>query len=1174
MALGEGRPTVAARPARRALLVSCVLALAVPGLAAAASTAGSSGPEPQVSDGAPGAAAPVLQATVTLVTGDVAQVFATSEGETQVRVRPPAGTTEPRSYGGFVDGDGHHHVIPSDVERLIPTILDPRLFDVTALVRDGFDDGSSPTLALVVQHTGADLAVPGLSTVRSLPSIGASAVRLDRSGAADLGALLAEAATDPSVLAGVGRIWLDGHVHASLDESASQIGAPDAWAQGYDGTGTAIAVLDSGISPDHPDLQGRVVAAEDFSFSGTTDDELGHGTFVSSVVGGTGEGSQGRFVGVAHGADLLNAKVLDSSGWGWESGVIAGMEWAAVEHDADVINISVNGEPSDGSDLMSQAIDALSESEDALFVVAAGNEGWLGRGTIASPGGADAALTVGVVDKRDRVPGLSSLGPRLGDGAVKPEIAAPGFEITAAGLAGSPFGDPVGDGYVESAGSSAAAAHVAGAAAILRQAQPALTWSEARSTLVTSATEVDGTVWAVGGGRVDVPAALAQSVRADDPTVDLGLLEWPHDHGETATAEVTLVNDGDAAVTVDLAVSAEDEDGSAAPAAMLAVEPATVELAPGGSGTAVVTLDPSTGPAGLFSGALRVSDDGGDLLHLPLGFEKEAETYALTVELADRFGGTDFYGFVGITELTRDAVTDIVTVDGSVGALELRVPAGTYGLTFQSDQGYYESSAYVNVTEPEVVVDRDTTVVLDGRTAVQSTVDVPEAVTADLGNGMSTLRGSADQGYQIFHEYSGDRALLFAKPTDEITLGQLRFETQESLAGAARSYHAAYPSEDRVPADLEHVITRAGAAEVRDVMHADVPGGTYSLELGVGTPLWLYVGGSQEIAASETHVSWMVGSGAEGIGYLSVVAPEQPYGPGWLQGYERYEPGDRVEHRWFTQPARPGAPLGWAVAGRADELVAELSLMDADGHFGYADTGVEAPIDEISFRLLRDGEVITESTDLFLGAELPPEREAYELVLDTARTAPWARMSTETRTVWRFESEEPPGGTRDELGLLQVDYDVELDLHNRAAAGAPLRLDVYGTGPVPPAVITSADAWSSVDDGATWSLITLRDLGGGSYEGVPAVPTTCADPCLVSLRVAMADERGTELEQTIMGAYTSLGAAPTGTPTATPTPTPTLPPTGGGPTGGVAALALLVVLAGGLLVGLARRLET
>lgn len=146
----------------------------------------------------------------------------------------------------------------------------------------------------------------------------------------------------------------------------------------------------------HPDLVGQVVADKNFSASPDTTDTYGHGTHVASIVAGTGKKSKGRYKGVAPGAKLLNGKALGDDGSGDDSGIIAGMEWAA-EQGADVVNLSLGGPDTPAVDPMEAEIDKLSTEKGILFAVAAGNDGEWGDRTIGSPGSAATALNAGVV---------------------------------------------------------------------------------------------------------------------------------------------------------------------------------------------------------------------------------------------------------------------------------------------------------------------------------------------------------------------------------------------------------------------------------------------------------------------------------------------------------------------------------------------------------------------------------------------------------------------------------------------------------------------------------------------------------------------------------------------------------------------------------------------------------
>jgi subtilisin family serine protease len=162
-------------------------------------------------------------------------------------------------------------------------------------------------------------------------------------------------------------------------------------------TGTTVAVLDSGVDAEHPDLVGAVKAQQNFTDSPDVADHDGHGTHTSSTVAGRGVASNGRNKGVAPGAQLLSGKVLNDAGSGELSWIIAGMEWAVAEG-ADVISMSIGtSQPVDCTDPMAAAVDRISASSGVLFVVAAGNLGGPAE-AISSPGCAASAMTVAATD--------------------------------------------------------------------------------------------------------------------------------------------------------------------------------------------------------------------------------------------------------------------------------------------------------------------------------------------------------------------------------------------------------------------------------------------------------------------------------------------------------------------------------------------------------------------------------------------------------------------------------------------------------------------------------------------------------------------------------------------------------------------------------------------------------
>ena len=330
-----------------------------------------------------------------------------------------------------------------------------------------------------------------------------------------------------------------------------------------DGAGIGIAVLDSGIFKSHKsflDAYGdvRVVVKQDFTGEGTTNDRYGHGTHVAAIAAGNGRIANAAYTGIAPGANILNLRVLDSTGAGRASYVLAAVDWIManrVTYNIKVVNMSL-GMPAIDSYKKDPVCLAVRRMVDAgiVVVVAAGNNGKNSAGEkvygqIHSPGNEPSAITVGATntfgtDARsdDVVTSYSSRGPTRSftidgtgvkhyDNLIKPDLVAPGNKlISAEGESVTETGEiqnlllaqnPYLDAGVSAddtrrmmflSGSSVAAPVVAGAAAILLQVNPNLTPNLIKAILMYTAQPLAGfNTFEQGAGQINIEGAVRTS---------------------------------------------------------------------------------------------------------------------------------------------------------------------------------------------------------------------------------------------------------------------------------------------------------------------------------------------------------------------------------------------------------------------------------------------------------------------------------------------------------------------------------------------------------------------------------------------------------------------------------------------------------------------------------------
>jgi serine protease AprX len=430
--------------------------------------------------------------------------------------------------------------------------------------------GAAEKVAVIIRGVSAEQAAVTVGPFRvthRLPIIdGFSAVM----GAAQARAL----AKRPGVL----RVEADGVVRALDDATNADFGADAARLDraGLDGSGVGICVVDTGADPGHEQIAPRAVTFKDFVGTRTTAyDDHGHGTHVMSIAAGdgTGGGSAATFRGVAPAASLYAAKVLDSSGYGSDSDVIAGIQWCQSEmsldvpNGVDVISMSLGDTiVSDGTDAVSQAVNAAQAGGDAV-VVAAGNSGDVPQ-SINAPGVATGAITVGAVSDWSAPVGtarhddgiwlasFSSRGPTI-DGRTKPDIAAPGVSVTAAD-AGTTAS------YVTMSGTSMATPYVAGAVALAAEAAPTATPGTLRAALTGTAIDrgAAGADNEFGAGLIDV-RAFVDAAAGLSPVRHNGFPAWDRQTGSVGrygSTDLSIAVPGDG-LGVPLAVTLTQTSG-------------------------------------------------------------------------------------------------------------------------------------------------------------------------------------------------------------------------------------------------------------------------------------------------------------------------------------------------------------------------------------------------------------------------------------------------------------------------------------------------------------------------------------------------------------------------------------------------------------------------------------
>ena len=312
-----------------------------------------------------------------------------------------------------------------------------------------------------------------------------------------------------------------------------ETGATAFWAQGFDGTGIDVAVIDSGVAPVGGLLtDNKVVNGPDISFDSQVPalahlDLYGHGTHMAGIIAGRDEGASvdafgqtDQFLGMAPGARIVNVKVADATGAVDVSQVIAAIDWVVQHRNDNGLNIRVLNLSFGTDSLQGAALDPLAFAVEQAWkhgivvVVAAGNDG---NGTpLRNPAKDPFVIAVGAVksdgrtDHEDTVADFSSCSKE------RPvDLVAPGRSLVSLRVPGSYADDnypgaAVDERFFKGSGTSQAAAVVSGAVALLLEQRPYLTPDQVKALLMDTARNAKGDSECVGEGMLDLHKAVIE----------------------------------------------------------------------------------------------------------------------------------------------------------------------------------------------------------------------------------------------------------------------------------------------------------------------------------------------------------------------------------------------------------------------------------------------------------------------------------------------------------------------------------------------------------------------------------------------------------------------------------------------------------------------------------------
>jgi hypothetical protein len=838
---------------------------------------------------------------------------------------------------------------------------------------------------------------------------------------------------------------------------------------------------------------------------------------------------------VAPGARLLSGKVCTQDASCPSSNVMAALEWAVLEKQAQVVNLSLGYTDTPELDPLEDLVNRLSADHGTLIVAGAGNRGT--EASVLTPSSADAALSVGAVDANDELAPFSSRGPRVGDGAIKPDITGPGRFIWAARAKDSQYGDP-GEAYFVAGGTSVSAPHVAGAAAILLQRHPQWRGEQLKAVLMAAARPNPNLgVFEQGAGRVDVAQALVQTLSTSPPSLSLGDVVIRPENPGSIQRSIVYRNTGSTALRLQLRAEVVTPLDEPVPEGVFTVTPSVVEVPAGGLATATLTASLGADlPEGWYKGRIVAESATDARVATPVAVQRVVRRQMVTFRHTHADGTPVQASMEALTRLYRPGETDGLQIFGSgqVALVPGRYLMESLILKPRPD-GRLDIAYLVN---PSMNVVEDMTIDVDARVARPVVMPPPRPDAVPLGGdiAMKYLPHSPEMVISITGGINGvTTAHLGPTLPDQdlkvwVTAHWVQAEPGTLRSGKplplyARSpyvYSGAWEQQGRYPTGLNLAIPAREVATVHMQHALSAPG-----QVALSTTQRIDNAAQPPFRSALLHVrqgdvpfrktAYYYGKGARWAGSATQIDAVTAATQSALQSHaaQAYEAGKSYVQTWNQAPFAPALVEGLTtMARRGNQLVLAPALFsDQAGHAGAT---TEQQLTTYSARLFRNGEPVFKTGDPAESVvSVPAGAATYRFETVTTRDA--IGFSTHMEAAWTFRSVPVDAGTMQDLPVLMLRFEPRLDAYNLAAPGPfLLPVSVQGQPGLPAPHVRKLAVQVSYDDGKTWASAPVHPTGGNRWAVRLRHPHGATH---VSLRGTAADRSGSQVDLTVVRAY-------------------------------------------------------